>query len=425
MNPEEARNVLWLRNNPRPLGELLDEGYLNQSRLQWAAEKAYDPTLKQAAQVILKTENHPVLSAKEKKNSDEVNPQDPNNLWPIGIPLEKARATLWPYGPNKNQPMGKLMESRQITLKDLGTVAENSWDSGTRQAAIALMLLRLEQAVKEPAPPAGFVKIVSGGRTYSKKKQYSLALIEGSIFGLSLGILLSIMCILAINGLKPHTNSQSVTSLASTPFGLLALAIVLIMMLLVVGLLVFIPDQVGKRLDKQIESFRLGEEGEERTVQMIVQALDGNWSLFRNVTLPGRNKGDLDIVLVGPPGVWVLEVKNLRGQYRNIGETWEYRHGKNWKTASANPGRQAKGNAGRLGSFLQADHIKTWVNPTVVWANEESPLHVENPSAAVWMFNRLPDELGNIWQSEKLTKEERSKIVEKLNKLCEVPKNAD
>lgn len=24
MNIEEARNVLWLRNNPRPLGELLD-----------------------------------------------------------------------------------------------------------------------------------------------------------------------------------------------------------------------------------------------------------------------------------------------------------------------------------------------------------------------------------------------------------------
>jgi hypothetical protein len=50
---------------------------------------------------------------------------------------------------------------------------------------------------------------------------------------------------------------------------------------------------------------------------------------------------------------------------------------------------------------------------------------VENPSAAVWMFNRLPDELGNIWQSEKLSKEERSKIVEKLTKLCDAPKKPD
>jgi hypothetical protein len=80
MNQEEARNVLWLRNNPRSLGELLDEGYLNQSRLQWAAEKAYDPTLKQAAQVILKTVNYPVPSAREKKTSDAVKPQALNNL---------------------------------------------------------------------------------------------------------------------------------------------------------------------------------------------------------------------------------------------------------------------------------------------------------------------------------------------------------
>ena len=233
------------------------------------------------------------------------------------------------------------------------------------------------------------------------------------------------MAVVIINSLKSHQNNQSLTSIYSTPYGLLAVAIGMIILLLIFWLLVFIPDQIGKRLDKQIELFRFGEEGEERTVQMIVQALDGNWSLFRNVSLPGRNKGDLDIVLVGPPGVWVLEVKNLRGEYRNIGETWEYHHGKNWKIASANPSRQAKDNAARLGGFLQADHIKTWVNPAVVWANEESPLHVENPSAAVWMFNRLPDELGNIWQSEKLSKEERSKIVEKLTKLCDAPKKPD
>jgi hypothetical protein len=49
---------------------------------------------------------------------------------------------------------------------------------------------------------------------------------------------------------------------------------------------------------------------------------------------------------------------------------------------------------------------------------------VENPSTAVWMFNRLPDELGNIWQSKKLSTEERIKIAEKLNKLFESQKKA-
>jgi hypothetical protein len=53
MSLGEARQVRWLRSRPRPLGDLLDEGYLDTSRLQWAAEKAWDPRLKEAARVIL------------------------------------------------------------------------------------------------------------------------------------------------------------------------------------------------------------------------------------------------------------------------------------------------------------------------------------------------------------------------------------
>jgi hypothetical protein len=47
-----------------------------------------------------------------------------------------------------------------------------------------------------------------------------------------------------------------------------------------------------------------------------------------------------------------------------------------------------------------------FVNSAIVWANEESPIFVENPTVAVWTYNRLADELGNIWQGEKLSKAE-------------------
>lgn len=424
MNLEEARKVFWLPNKHRPLGELLDEGYLVQSRLEWAAKKAYDPLLKQAAQVILESVKHPETSIKVEEKVKTVKVQRGDRSWPIEISLEKARATPWPYGPNKGHPMGELIESKKILLKDLGTVAENSWDPKTRQAAIALMLVWLEQAVKEPTPVAGFVKIVTSRRSYSERKKYQFALLEGLIFGVPLGILLTAEGISIINSLKPHLNNQSVSGLTSSPASFLALGIFLLIALLITCFFVFIPNQISKKLDKQIEAYQLGEEGEERTVQMIVQALDGNWIVFRNVTLPGRNKGDLDIVLVGPPGIWVLEVKNYQGEYRNIGNTWEYRHGSTWKTAHANPSKQASSNASRLGNFLLADNLKVWINPVVVWANEASSLHVDNPSVTVWSYYHLPDEVGNIWQSEKLSEEERRKIAEKLNKLCETQNKA-
>jgi hypothetical protein len=217
----------------------------------------------------------------------------------------------------------------------------------------------------------------------------------------------------------PNPNASSLTEFISAPGGLIALIIALFLLVFFGWLFNIVVDNINKRLDKQIEQYRRGQEGEDNVVQLIVQALNGNWYLFRNLSLPGRNKADLDLVLVGPPGVWALEVKNFRGEYRNIGETWEWKNGRNWKPARANPSRQAQNSAYRLKNFLKADNLNVFVNPAVVWANTESLLTVENPSVAVWSYDRLPDELGNIWQGEKLSEAERQKIVAKLTTLCE------
>jgi len=37
----------------------------------------------------------------------------------------------------------------------------------------------------------------------------------------------------------------------------------------------------------------------------------------------------------------------------------------------------------------------------------------------VWVYQRLADELGNIWQVEKLPASERLKIADKLSRLIE------
>jgi hypothetical protein len=222
--------------------------------------------------------------------------------------------------------------------------------------------------------------------------------------------------------LTRHTSTQSTTTISEaikSPVGILALAILVgLFGLYFLGL--FLLDRfILNRLDKQIDNFREGQKGEERVVEVILQTLDGNWSLFRNIQLPGRNKGDLDTVLVGPSGAWVLEIKNFSGEYRNIGEQWEYRVGNSWKLHKKSPSHQARNNAARLGNFLKADGIQQWVDAAVVWANQESRLTVENPSVTVWRLDRLPDELGNVWQEEKISAATRTRIVEKLTKLCQ------
>ena len=66
MGLAEAREVMWLRSNQWPLGELLDEGYLNLARLQWAAAKAYDPNLKEAARVLLESQERAPSDSRRK-----------------------------------------------------------------------------------------------------------------------------------------------------------------------------------------------------------------------------------------------------------------------------------------------------------------------------------------------------------------------
>ena len=185
----------------------------------------------------------------------------------------------------------------------------------------------------------------------------------------------------------------------------------------------FLVDRVLKSLEKQIDNHRLGEEGEDRAVEAIRQSLDGSWYLFRNVVLPGRIRADLDAVLVGALGVWVLEIKSFNGEYRNIGDRWEYRRGSHWKASASNPSRQAEDNAIRLANFLKADDIKQWVTVAVVWANRESLVTVENPATRVWLLDRLPDELGNLWRGQPIPDAKREAIVSKLTKLCQRKSN--
>lgn len=421
MNLEEAQKVLWLKSNPRPLGELMEEGYLTTERLEWAAQWAYNPRLKEAAKLILESIYHASVTLPiEKPQAFDAKAKEA--AVEIGISLDQARSTIWPFPPYKGQPIGALIESKQLSLKDLGYAAENAWDPKVRQAAIVFSLLRLNQAVKEPVPSAGFVHVLSSGRSYAERRQLRLSLWQGAILGALLTFLLAFLLVITINSNRPSsTASTSITEIVLSPALIVAIVVVVGSTVLVGSLIGAAFNKIIDRLDKQIDEHRRGQEGEEKVIQLILQVLDGNWRVFRNLNLPGSDKGDLDIVLVGPPGVWVLEVKNFQGKYRNIGGNWEYRTGKAWRPAIVNPSKQVINNAYRLKNFLKADRLNVFVESAIVWANQDSSLSIENPAVAIWRYDRLPDELGNIWHGEKLSPAERTKIVDKLALLCKQP----
>jgi hypothetical protein len=317
MSIEEARAVMWVRPTRRPLGELLDEGFLTRERLEWAAENAYDVRLKRAAAVLLE---HIAHEAPATRTELEIAPP----ALDAGISIQEARSVVWPFSTHKGKPMGELVDSRQLSLKDLGYAVENAWDEHVRRAAAVLAAARINQAVREPPPPAGPLNVISGGRSYARRRESDLNLVQGGLLGV-----LAAACVLsfvsAIRESMQGRTGLSLLKVLSNPIGVVVL--VLMAAVAVGGLWATwkLSDKAFGRLQKEIENYQRSQEGEARVVEILARYLDGQWSLFRNVVLPGRRRGDLDLVLVGPPGVFALEVKCYSGAYRNVGARWEVR----------------------------------------------------------------------------------------------------
>lgn len=416
MTVEQARSVHWLRNNPRPLGELLDEGFLNESRLAWAAEKAYNPHLKQAAGVLLDwLRQTQAESPKQAVLPAFVETEGKVSVIDAPMTIKQAQATLWTFRPFKGQAMGPLLSAQQISLKDLAYAIDNAWDERVRQAAIVLMAVRLNRVVVEPPPAAGPLKVVSSGESYSARRRLAWTFFQGTFFG----AIATLLIMLFITSLKSTVSSP----LPPNPFRSLASFIGFI---IAISFLVFIGwltnrivNVVVSRFDNEIDNARKGQEGEDLVIDVLRQNLDGNWTLFRNVVLSGRNKADMDAVLVGPSGVWVLEIKNFTGRYLNYGDRWVKVMGKKRKELKDNPSRQAQRNAARLASFFKADGLKQYVEPVVIWANREGVVKVKQPLVPVWTVERLPEELANRWQDRTLEEATQARIVEKLTDLCE------
>jgi len=417
MTVAEARRVPWLRSRPRPLGELLNEGYLDRPRLEWAAKKAYDPRLKEAAQVIL---DWKPSGAAAPAAIAKIQGKAPKTKTPIrvGISLEEARSTPWPFGALRGQSMGTLSDTRQLSLKDLAYAADNAQDNRVRRAAIALMLVRLDQELEEPPQQAGTPRVVAAPRSYAVRRQLSLAFLEGSICGAAFAAALAYLVYWLTREQQSTGPRLRFAEVSASPELMLALLVSLLGVAGVLFLANLAFDRLIKMLDHQIEAYRKGEEGEERVVEKARRALNNNWVIFRNVILPGRRRADLDLVLVGPPGVWAVEVKTLRGEYRNVGEAWQYRAGARWRRMTRSPSRQARDGAIALKDFLRADGITTYVPAVVAWADQGGSVAVEDPTVPVWTLDRLEDELGNLWNGHRLTPPEQERIVEKLTRVC-------
>ena len=70
----------------------------------------------------------------------------------------------------------------------------------------------------------------------------------------------------------------------------------------------------AERLARSASLWERGAEGEEAVAAALAELPAGTWTVFHDVKWPGRRYANLDHIVVGPPGVFVIDSKNWSGR---------------------------------------------------------------------------------------------------------------
>lgn len=72
----------------------------------------------------------------------------------------------------------------------------------------------------------------------------------------------------------------------------------------------------GERLQRMAEMYERGQVGEEATAAVLAQLPPGDWAVLHDLHWPGRTFANVDHVVIGPSGVFVIDSKNWSGEVR-------------------------------------------------------------------------------------------------------------
>jgi hypothetical protein len=121
----------------------------------------------------------------------------------------------------------------------------------------------------------------------------------------------------------------------------------------------------------RIENWRTGSEGEKSTARQLRPLLRRGWTLFNDID---TGHGNIDHVLVGPAGVFMLESKRLAGQVRVVSGKLVVRWHEDPEDGYENEtiASRARGAAADLHRRIDLAGTRPWVQATVVlWADFE------------------------------------------------------
>jgi len=146
---------------------------------------------------------------------------------------------------------------------------------------------------------------------------------------------------------------------------------------LILGAFGFVLIVVGVSLWMEQSNTRKGIQGEERVAQEL-SYLNDEFLLLNDLMLPG-SKGNLDHVVVGPTGVFIVETKNYSGMYACYGDRWFFQRIRQ-KYDISSVSVQARNNARVLADLLHESGFTVDVSPVMVFTHPSVQLWLHGPT---------------------------------------------
>lgn len=147
---------------------------------------------------------------------------------------------------------------------------------------------------------------------------------------------------------------------------------------------------------KQAAMLNAGVVGENTTRQLI-RHLSAGYTAITNVRVTyDGNTSELDMVVVGPTGVFVIETKNYSGTITGRAEESTWKRTKRSDTSHAyatsfySPIKQVSTHAYRLSKFLKQNQFFVWVQGIVYFSDSAATVKISGNTKRIPIFRAEP-----------------------------------
>ncbi len=117
-------------------------------------------------------------------------------------------------------------------------------------------------------------------------------------------------------------------------------------------------------------------------INFFDRQLERGYTLIRNMTL-GQSGIMIPMILLGPAGIFAINVTHLRGRYEAKGGSWSEQSGDGYKPASINLIQITSRMARALAVFIERQGVKLPVNIEPVLIAADPGLHIDSVGSSV------------------------------------------